>query len=161
MMASDHDKALREHIHLLLAGGSAHVDFEQAISGVLKKHRGAKPANIPHTPWRLLEHMRIAQEDIVDFCTNPGYEQKEWPAGYWPKGDGPENDAEWEKSIEEFRRDLKRMQELVKNSGTDLFSKIPWGDGQTYLREALLVADHNAYHLGELVAVRRALGGWK
>lgn len=158
---SDHDKALRDHVVYLLGGGGAHLTFDKAIADLPKKFRGAKPANVPHTPWRLLEHMRLAQEDIIDFCTNPEYKEREFPAGYWPKGDAPGSDAEWEKTIQEFHRDLKRMEELVKNSGTDLFAKIPWGDGQTYLREALVLADHNSYHLGELVTVRRALGAWK
>ncbi len=154
------DKALREHIVYLLGGGGAHLGFDKAIADLPKKFRGAKPAHIPHTPWRLLEHMRIAQQDIVDFCINPEYKGREFPAGYWPQRDAPGNDAEWEKAIEEFHRDLKRMEELVKHSGTDLFARIPWGDGQTYLREALVLADHNSYHLGELVTVRRALGAW-
>jgi Mn-containing catalase len=158
-MAANHDKDLREHLLFLLAGGGAHLDFDKAVAKLPKKFRGAKPANVPHTPWRLLEHMRLAQNDILDFCTNPKYHEKSWPQDYWPKSDAP-SEAEWEKSIDDFRRDLKRMQELVKHTGTDLFAKIPWGDGQTYLREALLVADHNAYHLGELVLVRRALGTW-
>ena len=159
-MAGNHDKALREHVLFLLGGGGAHLDFDKAFAGLARKFRGAKPASIPYTPWRLLEHMRLAQVDILDFCTNPKYQGKQWPADYWPKVDAPGSDAEWEASLDQFRRDLKRMQELVKHTGTDLFAKIPWGEGQTYLREALLVADHNAYHLGEIVVVRRALGAW-
>lgn len=160
-MTPDHEKALRDQIIYVLEGGGAHLDFNKAIGGLPKGLRGAKPPNVPHTPWRLLEHMRIAQQDIIDFCTNPGYEEREWPAAYWPKGDGPDNDEQWNGSVDDFQRDLKRMEGLVKDAKTDLFAKIPWGDGQTYLREALLVADHNAYHLGELVTVRKALGAWK
>jgi Mn-containing catalase len=155
------DKALREHIVNLLGGEGAHLNFDEAIAGLPKEFRSKKARGIPHTPWRLLEHMRIAQRDILEFCTNPKYKEMKWPEDYWPKGDGPENDAEWKRSVESFHRDIERMKALVSNPKTDLFAKIPWGDGQTYLREALLVADHNAYHVGELVAVRRALGAWK
>jgi DinB superfamily len=151
------DNALREHIVNLLGGEGAHLSFDDAIAGLPKEFRGKKPDGVPHTPWRLLEHMRIAQHDILNFCTNPKYKEMKWPEDYWPKGDGPESGAEWKRSVESFHGDLEQMKALVSDSKTDLFAKIPWGDGQTYLREALLVADHNAYHVGELVAVRRAL----
>lgn len=155
------DKALREHIVILLGAEGAHINFDEAIAGLPKEFRGKRAPGIPYTPWRLLEHMRLAQADILDFCTNPKYKEKKWPDDYWPKGDGPENDAKWTRSVGSFRHDLERMKALVSDPKTDLFAKIPWGDGQTHLREALIVADHNAYHLGELVAVRRALGAWK
>jgi uncharacterized damage-inducible protein DinB len=159
-MSSEQDKTLREHLVRLLSGEGAHLGFEDVTTDIPAKSRGAKPSGMPHSPWRLLEHMRLAQHDILDFCTNPKYEEMEWPADYWPKTDGPANDQEWNKSIGQFQRDLKALQELVSDPKTDLFAKIPWGEGQTYLREALLAADHNAYHLGEIVAVRRALGAW-
>ena len=153
-------KALREHLLYLLRGGGAHLDFEKAIAGLAPELRGAKPAGLPHTPWRLLEHMRIAQWDILEFSRNAKHVSPPWPDGYWPHGDGPPDDRAWDRAVEAFRADLKAMCELVADPATDLFARIPHGDGQTILREALLVADHNAYHLGQLVVVRRLLGCW-
>jgi hypothetical protein len=154
------DKALREHLLYLLRGGGAHLDFDSAIADLPAELRGAKPAGVPHTPWRLLEHMRIAQWDILEFSRNPSHVSPSFPDGYWPKGDAPPDEDAWERSIAAFRADLKAMQDLVADPATDLFAPIPHGAGQTILREALLVADHNAYHLGQLVVVRRALGAW-
>ncbi|MGA2986986.1 MAG: DinB family protein [Terriglobia bacterium] len=155
------DHALREHLLFLLRGGGAHLSFEEAIAKLPAGLRGVKPPNLPFSAWRLLEHLRIAQWDIVEFTVNPKHVSPAWPAGYWPEGDAPPDDAAWKKSIQQFRRDLERMQALVAKPGTDLYAPIPHGEGQTILREALLVADHNAYHLGELVVVRRLLGAWK
>jgi len=157
----DDTKALRQHVLDLLRGEDAHLSFEEAISDFPVKLRGARPAKLSHTPWRLLEHMRIAQWDILDFCRNPKYVMPDFPRGYWPAGDAPPNGRAWSRSVKAFRADLKAMQEMVVNSRTDLFARIPHGDGQTILREALLVADHNAYHLGQLVLIRRLLGIWK
>ena len=159
-MAADQIPALREHVLYLLREGGAHLDFDKAIAGLPDKLRGARPDGVPHTPWRLLEHMRIAQWDILEFCRNPKHVSPKFPDGYWPKGDAPPQSAAWDASVKSFRADLKAMQDLVADPATDLFAKIPHGDGQTILREALLVADHNAYHLGQLVVVRRALGAW-
>jgi hypothetical protein len=158
---TDGDQALREHVLYLLGGGGAHVSFEKAIAGIPPDLRGVKPANLPYSAWSLLEHMRIAQWDIVEFSVNPNHVSPDWPDGYWPEGDAGPSDAAWKKSVQQFRGDLERMQALVADQQTDLYSPIPHGDGQTILREALLVADHNAYHLGELVAVRRLVGAWK
>jgi len=158
---SDANHALRDHLLYLLGGGGAHVSFEHAIAGIPVDLRGVKPANLPFSAWHLLEHLRIAQWDIVEFSVNPKHVSPAWPDGYWPEGDATPSDAAWKKSVRQFRGDLKRMQALVANPHTDLFLPIPHGDGQTVLREALLVADHNAYHLGELVVVRRLLGAWK
>ncbi len=155
------DESLRKHILELLRGGSAHLKFEAAIAGLPPKLRGVKPAGLDFTAWRLLEHMRIAQWDILDFSRNPKYVSLEFPAGYWPKTDAPPNDTAWKKSVAAFRADLKAMEELVEDPATDLFARIPWGDGQTVLREAMLVADHNAYHMGQLVMLRRLLWAWK
>ena len=152
--------ALRQHVLYLLRGGGAHVDFDTAIAKLPPKLRGAKPPEIPHTPWRLLEHMRIAQWDILEFSRNPSHVSPDFPGGYWPKGGAPPDAAAWTQSVKSFQRDLKEMEALVANPATDLFARIPHGDGQTILREALLVADHNAYHLGGLVVVRRLLGAW-
>jgi len=156
----DTDKKLRQHLIDLLQGGNAHVKFDEVIAGFPPDLRGQKPANLPHSAWRLLEHMRIAQWDILEFSRNRRHKSPDWPAGYWPANDDPPSSAQWNASIKQFQADLKAMEELVKNPKTDLFAKIPWGDGQTILREALLVADHNAYHLAQIVDVRRLLGGW-
>ena len=160
-MTKDNDKLLREHLIYLLKDGGAHAKFDEVIDGIPPKVRGQKPQDLPHSPWMLLEHMRIAQWDILDFSRNPKYKSLEWPAGYWPPTEAPPSAAAWDKSVRDFHSDLKAMQDLVANPKTDLFAKIPWGDGQTILREALLVADHNAYHLAQIVDARRALGNWK
>jgi hypothetical protein len=154
------DQALREHLLYLLRGGGAHLDFEAAIAGLPVALRGGKPAGVPHTPWRLLEHLRICQWDILEFSRNPKHVSPKFPDGYWPAGDAPPDAGAWDRSVAAFRADLQAMQDLVADPATDLFARIPHGDGQTILREALLVADHNAYHLGQLVVVRRALGAW-
>jgi DinB superfamily len=160
-MTTDHEQSLRKHLLELLAGGSAHAKFEDVVKGLPKKLQGVKPANFPHTPWMVLEHLRLAQWDILEFSRNPKHASPKWPEGYWPKTEAPPNAAAWNKSVQQFRRDLKAMQALVASHKTNLFARIPWGDGQTVLREALLLADHNAYHLGQLLDVRRLLGAWK
>jgi hypothetical protein len=152
--------ALREHLLFLLRGGGAHVNFETAIADFPPQLRGVKPLALPYTAWGLLEHMRLAQRDILEFSRNPKHVSPEWPGGYWPSADAPADEAAWDKSVGAFRADLKEMQKLVAHPGADLFSRIPHGEGQTLLREALLVADHNAYHLGQLVMLRRQLGAW-
>jgi len=154
------DKALREHVLYLLAGGGAHADFDSAIANIPEKVRGTRPAAAPHSPWEILEHMRIAQWDILEFSRNPNHVSPEFDAGYWPQTPAPPSAAAWEESVRAFRADLDGMRALVTDEKTDLFARIPHGDGQTILREALLVADHNAYHLGQLVLVRRLLGAW-
>ncbi len=156
----DHDQSLREHLLHLLKGGGAHLSFDDAIADLPPNLRGARPARVPHSPWRLLEHMRIAQWDILEFSRNAKHVSPRFPEGYWPTGDAPPNDAAWEQSVASFRADLQATCDLVANPKTDLFTPIPHGTGQTVLREALLVADHHAYHLGQLVVVRRALGAW-
>jgi DinB superfamily len=155
------DSALRKHVIELLRGGNAHVDFEQAVGGLPTKLRGARVPHLPFTPWKLLEHLRIAQRDILEFSRNPGHVSPNWPDGYWPAEDAPANSAAWDASVAAFQHDLKELQALVKNPSTNLFAPIPHGNGQTVLREALLAADHNAYHLGEFVVLRRLLGAWK
>ena len=160
-MTQDHEKSLREHLLELLGGGGAHAKFEDVVKNLPAKLRGAKPAKFPHSPWMLLEHLRLAQWDILEFSRNPKHVSPDWPSGYWPKTEGPPNAATWNRSIQQFRRDRRALQQLVGNPKADLFARIPWGDGQTILREALLVADHNAYHLAQFVDVRRMLGAWK
>src|SRR6185369_3458762 len=159
-MKPDHYSSLRQHLLELLKGGSAHARFEDAIAGIPAKLKGTKPAGFPHSPWRLLEHLRIAQWDILEFSRNREHVSPDWPKGYWPRSDAPPTSAAWNASIKKFRRDLKAMQDLVANPKTDLFARIPWGDGQTVLRESLMLADHNAYHVAQLVDVRRLLGAW-
>jgi hypothetical protein len=153
--------ALRKHLLYLLGGGGAHADFGSVIAGWPAGLRGSKPEGLPHTAWQLLEHMRIALWDILEFSRNAKHVSPPWPAGYWPSTDAPPRPGAWNKSISAFQADLEAMMRLVKSPRRDLFATIPHGDGQTILREALLVADHNAYHLGELVYLRRALGAWR
>jgi hypothetical protein len=159
-MDRDGDRLLRDHVLYLLRGGGAHLSFDKAVARLPAKLREVKPAGVPHTPWRMVEHMRLAQWDILELCRNPRHVSPEFPKGYWPKGDGPPNPTAWNASIKAFRNDLKAMTQLVANPKTDLFARIPHGDGQTILREALLVADHNSYHLGQLIVVRRLLRAW-
>ena len=159
--SSNHERVLRRHLLELLAGGSAHAKFEDAVKDLPAGLRGAKPEKFPHSPWMLLEHLRLAQWDILEFSRNAKHVSPKWPEGYWPKTEGPPNQTAWNKGVKDFRRDLKSMQELVANPKVDLFAPLPWGDGQTILREALLLADHNAYHVAQLVDVRRMLGSWK
>jgi uncharacterized damage-inducible protein DinB len=160
-MTTNQTSELRRHLLELLKGGSAHLTFDKAIADLPADLRGKKPAGVPHTPWRLLEHLRIAQRDILEFSRNPKHKSPPWPDGYWPKSDGPPDDAAWDRSVAAVRADLQAMQELVADPASDLFTPLPHGEGQTLLREALLVADHNAYHIGQLVVVRRFLGAWK
>lgn len=154
------DAALREHVVALLKGGGAHVHFSDAIHGFPTGNYGSFVQGLPHTGWQLLEHLRIAQWDILEFSRDAKHVSPGFPEGYWPKTPVPPNDAAWENSVKEFERDLHAMIALVKNSKTDLFAKLPHGDGQTVLREALLLADHNAYHIAQIVDLRRALGAW-
>ena len=160
-MKTNPDKALRQHLLYLLKEGGAHAMFEDAIKDFPAKLRGQKVANFPHTAWMLLEHMRIAQHDILEFSRSAKHASPKWPDGYWPKTDAPPTPAAWTKSIAAFRQDLKSLETLITNPKTDLYAPLPWGDGQTVLREALLVADHNAYHVAQLVTLRRLLGAWK
>jgi hypothetical protein len=154
-------KQLREHVLYLLNGGGAHARFDDVVKDMPEELRGVKPSGFPHSAWMLLEHLRLAQWDILEFSRNSKHTSSEWPKGYWPKTETPPSTAAWNKSIQQFRRDLKAMQDLVSNPKSNLYARIPWGDGQTILREALLLADHNAYHLGQLVDLRRLLGAWK
>lgn len=159
-MADKNDGALREHVLNLLREGHAHATFEQAVKGLPVELRGKVPKGAEHSPWQLLEHLRIAQEDILEFSRDAKHQSPKWPEGYWPNEKAPADEKAWDKSVRAFRRDLKEMCALVEDPETDLFAKIPHGDGQTILREALLVADHNAYHVGQLVLVRKMLGAW-
>lgn len=154
------DRTLREQLLSLLTGGNAHADFEDAVRGLPVDLRGKRPKGSPHSPWELVEHMRIAQWDILEFSRDAKHKSPEWPSGYWPASPVPPDENTWDKSLRAFRRDLKAMGALVTDSATDLYAKIPHGDGQNILREALLVADHNAYHVGQLILTRKLLGAW-
>jgi hypothetical protein len=160
MKAMSNDASLRDHLVNLLTLGEAHVTFEKAVKNVPVPLRGKTVKGADHTLWELLEHLRITQWDILDFSRNPEYKERPWPSGYWPETAAPPDDKAWDKSVRAFRRDQKAICDLVKSESTDLFAKIPHGSGQTILREALLVADHNAYHVGQVVLLRRLLGDW-
>jgi len=155
------DPALRDHVLYLLGGGGAHADLAAGVKGVPEKLRGVRPDSIPYSPWELVEHMRLAQWDILEFSRNPDYESPPWPEGYWPGSEAPPDRRAWDRSARQLLDDREAMAALVADPANDLMKPFPHGDGQTLLREALLVADHNAYHLGQLIVVRRLLGAWK
>ena len=151
---------LREHLAKILDWHDAHVDFDGAVEGIAPEQRGVQPDGLPYSPWQLLEHIRIAQHDILDFCLNPAYEDMKWPDDCWPKTAAPPTRDAWSDSIAGYRADRESLKRLAADPAIDLFARIPHGQGQTYLREVLLVADHTAYHVGQLVAVRRLLRIW-
>ncbi|HEX8163651.1 MAG TPA: DinB family protein [Pyrinomonadaceae bacterium] len=153
----DRDASLREHVLYLLRGGGAHVHFDEAVKDFPVGLVNGRIEGVPYTPWQVLEHMRIAQWDILEFSRDAAHVSPRWPEGYWPDKDSEADAAAWRGSVEAFRADLKAMEELVADPATDLHAPVPHGTGQTVLREALLVADHNAYHLGVLVVLKRAL----
>lgn len=155
---TDPHRALRDHVRSLLSESHAHIAFTDAIAGWPTELRGAKPPGQPFTAWRLLEHIRICQWDIVEFTKSAKHVSPEWPAGYWPSGDAPPAPGAWDASVAQIRRDLEAMERIVGDPKTDLLERIPHGTGQTVLREALVLADHNAYHLGQLVLLKRLLG---
>jgi hypothetical protein len=152
------DQILKDHLVKLLEGRQAHLNAEDILTGVPFEAQGRRVKRAPHTLWQLLEHLRIAQWDILEFSRNPDHISPDFPQGYWPSGDVPPDEESWDRGLAGFKTDLKAMQALVADPSTDLYSPISHGDGQTILREALLVADHNAYHLGQVLLVRRLLG---
>ncbi len=152
--------ALRQQLLELLRGGNAHAGFDAAVADFPAQLRGKKPKGAEHSAWQLLEHLRIAQWDILEFSRDAKHVSPKWPDGYWPKADAPPSAAAWSNSVRRFRADLKAMAKLVADKDRDLFALIPHGEGQTLLREALLLADHNAYHIGQLILLRRLLGAW-
>jgi uncharacterized damage-inducible protein DinB len=154
------DRALRRHVSRLLDWGDAHASFDAAVTGIPPSRRGVVPPELPHSAWQLVEHMRLAQADILEFCVARRYKEKPWPAGYWPRSAAPPNAAAWNAAIAGFRRDRRAVQRLARDRRIDLMAIVPNGTDQTYLREILLIADHTAYHVGQLVLVRRALGIW-
>ena len=152
------DRLLRNHVLYLLTDGGAHAHFDDVMGDWPVQLAGVKIGNFPHTAWMLLEHMRIAQWDILEFSRNPKRVSPAWPEGYWPASEAPPSEKAWLASVATFKKDLRAVEQLVANPKTDLYAKLPWGDGQTVLREALLTADHNAYHLGQLVMLRKSIG---
>jgi uncharacterized damage-inducible protein DinB len=156
----DREKAMREQLIRLLRSGEAHVTLQAALDGVAAEQAGAKPDGFAHSAWELFEHMRIAQRDILEFSRSADYQALKWPDDYWPPSPSPPDEAAWQRSRDAFERDLDEFAALIADPKRDLLERLPWGEGQTLLREALLVADHNAYHLGQIVAVLRAAGAW-
>lgn len=150
-------QSLREHVLYVLRGEGAHINFEDFVSDFRVEFCGQKIEGVPYTAWQVLEHMRIAQWDILEFSRDPKHVSPKWPEGYWPPQDKFGTSELWQETVEAFRSDLEQMENLVGDAATDLFAKIPHGTGQTILREALLIADHNAYHLGALVVLGRIL----
>lgn len=159
-MANAEDRALRKQLVEFLRGGNAHAELKPVIEGFPKDKRGAKPKGAAHSAWQLLEHIRIALHDLYDFSTNPKYVQPEWPADYWPKEDAPPSDSAWNASVKAVEKDLAAFEQLIGEPSTNFYATIPWGDGQTILREVLLAGQHTSYHLGQLVSLRRELGAW-
>ncbi len=155
------DKALRQLLSRLLDWEDAHVGFERAVADIPAELRGRTPQGLPHSPWQLVEHLRLTQRDIIDFCVNPKYQEQKWPDDYWPRGAAPPSAAAWDDSIAQYHADRRALQELATDPKLNLEAKIPHGTGQTYLRELVLVADHTSYHIGQLVLVRRMLGIWE
>jgi len=155
----DHDESLRAHLQKILDWEDAHVNFDTAVRDIPPDLRGVVPEGLPYSPWQLVEHLRICQSDILDFCRNSAYVEMR-PEQYWPPSAGPPGLTAWNKSLTAFRSDLEALKRLALDRSIDLLSRIPHGTGQTYLRELLLVADHNAYHVAQLIAVRRLLGIW-
>jgi hypothetical protein len=158
----DEQQALRKQLSALLQGGQAHATFDDAVKNFPADLRGTVPPNLPYSAWQLLEHLRITQRDILNFSAPPtgGYHPLQWPEDYWPKSPEPPTQLSWDQSIAAIRTDLEHFEALIQKPGSDLFKPFRWGDGQNLLREALLVADHTAYHLGELIVIRRLLGIW-
>jgi hypothetical protein len=155
--------AVREQLLALLRGGNAHTRLEQVVDGFPPKARGTVPAGLPYSAWQLLEHIRLAQQDIVLFSMNYDgtYQSPDWPSGYWPRQAAPPDSKAWDNSVRQIVAGRKRFEKLITNPDSDLFTPFPWGDGQNLLREAMLIADHNAYHLGQLVVLRRLLNIWE
>lgn len=151
---------IRAAIARVLDWEDAHVGFDAAIAALPAALRGSAPADLPYSPWQLLEHLRLTQRDILEFCVDAGYQERKWPDDYWPATPAPPSAAAWDESVAGFREDREALKRLALNPDIDLLATVPAGNGQTFLREILLVADHSAYHVGQMVVVRRALGAW-
>ena len=154
------ESEVRSQLARALGWDDAHAGFDRAVDGIAPEFRGRAPAGLPYSPWQLLEHLRLAQEDILDFCRNPDYRERRWPNDYWPASAEPPDAKAWDRSVAAVRSDREALGRLAEDPSVDLTAPLPHGSGQTLLRELLLVLDHTAYHLGELVVVRRTLGIW-
>ncbi len=153
--------ALREQLARFQNWREAHAGFDAAVADLPPDKRGVAPAGLPYSPWQLVEHMRFTQADILEFCRNVDYVEHKWPDEYWPKSATPPGAEAWDACLAAFRRDREALQKLIRDPNIDPFAKVPAGKGQTFLREYLLVADHTAYHVGQLIVVRRLLGAWE
>jgi hypothetical protein len=153
-------EAIRKELVFQLRGGHAHAPLEKVVKGFPFEKQGMVPKGLPYSGWQLLEHIRLALEDMVEFSASPNYKEKKWPEGYWPKSAEPPNKTAWVDSVKKIEAEIEKFVKLISDPEADLFKPFPWGDGQTLFREAWQIVDHNAYHLGELVAVRRVLGEW-
>ena len=160
-MANRDDHALREQLVAFLRGNQAHADLKSVIDEFPEKLRGKKPQGSPHSAWQLLEHTRLALHDLLDFSTNSNYVAPKWPDDYWPAEDAPPSDDAWKASVKAVKKDIADFEKLIGNEASNLYATIPWGDGQTLLREVLLAGQHTSYHLGQLVLLQRELGAWK
>ena len=154
---TNNEKALRDHLAQVLDWDHAHIRFDDAVKEFPRELRGKRPAGGPHSPWELLEHLRLAQADILEFTRDSTYVSKKYPDDYWPSSEAPPTESAWDESVAAFRADLRAFLDLVADESIDLYARVPNGDGQTVLREILLTADHNAYHVGQLMMVRRIL----
>ncbi len=160
-MSSSHDKEVIKQLVKSLKGGQAFATLQVVLENIPPKARGIVPEGLPYSLWKLVEHIRVCQWDILDFSRNPDYKEMKWPDDYWPKENAPKNDAAWDDSIKRIFSDLDEFIALLEDPDCDLYTPFPWGDGQNLLREAMLIADHNAHHAGEIIALRRLLGAWK
>jgi len=156
----DSDTPVRDQLRELLEGGNAHMTLDEAVANFPREHMNTKPPNVTYTPWHLLEHIRLAQWDILEFIRNPQYVSPPWPEGYWPAAEAQADEAAWEKTLASFRADLQSLEEIVADPAVNLYTPIPHANGQNILREILVVADHNAYHLGEFAALRQVMEAW-
>jgi hypothetical protein len=155
------EASIRDHLSRLLDWEEARVGFDKAVAAVPAHMRGTAPPGLPHSLWQLVEHIRLAQHDILDFSRNPSYRETKWPDDYWPRSPAPPSEQAWEESLSRVRADRAALQKMAADTSIDLTARIPHGNGQTVLRELLLVADHTAYHVGQIVVVRQLLGIWK
>lgn len=159
MAHNEADRLVRKQLAAMISGGHAHITFEDAVHGFPLDRIGERPPEMPHSAWELLEHLRIAQHDIVEFSRSGEHQSPKWPEGYWPAAPAPGDPAEWDHSVRNFLKDRARFEEMLSDPARDLLAAFPWGDGQTLLREALLIMDHNSYHLGQLMLVKKLLAG--
>ncbi len=157
----DADRVVREQLLFLLRGGNAHMTFDQAVADFPMERINSLPPNVSYTPWHLLDHIRIAQWDILEFTRDPDHVSPRWPEGYWPPPDEQADEVKWEKTNSDFRADLRALQDMVEDSGTDLYVPLRHATGYTVLREIMLVADHNAYHIGEFAVLRQTMDTWR